>query len=300
MSWIDIIFIAILVIFAVIGIIKGLLESILSLVSTGVAFGLAIWIGKPAAKFLRGIVNIDGWFEKLLAKASNQDPIADFLGITITREQLAKFLTVVLCVVVVFILIKLIVLLLAKLFDNALQNNSGFSGLNRVLGMLFGACRGIFIIACGLAICSIVTWIPGVGSKVTSAINNTKITNFVYKYVDDFVEDKISGEKLKEVIGIEDLTITSVTTTADSSLNNIYVGISEDVLYSNADITLTFSDNSSTTINNLSKGNFVSSNGIEGLDVSTASTEPKTATVTWNTYTFEFSYTVSETPVVTE
>ena len=78
MSWIDIIFIAILVIFAIIGVVKGLLESILSLVSTGVAFGLAIWIGKPAAKFLRSIVNVDGWFEKLLAKTFDQDPITNF------------------------------------------------------------------------------------------------------------------------------------------------------------------------------------------------------------------------------
>ena len=296
MSWIDIIFIAILIIFAVIGIIKGLLESILSLVSTGVSFGLAIWIGKPAAKFLRSIVNVDGWFEKLLTKASDQDPIADFLGITITREQLAKFLTVVLCVVVVFILIKLIVFLLARLFDNALQNNSGFSGLNRVLGMLFGACRGIFLIACGLAICSIITWIPGVGSKVTAAIDNTKITSLVYKYVDSYVEDKISGEKLKEVIGIEDLSITDITIPEDSSLFNIYVGVGDDILYSNADIKLTFSDNSTVILDNLSKGNFVGSNGAEGLDVSTASTEPRTATVSWNSYTFEISYVVNESP----
>lgn len=289
MSWIDIIFIAILVIFAIIGIVKGLLESILSLVSTGVAFGLAIWIGKPAAKFLRGIVNIDGWFEKLLAKASSEDPIADFLGITITREQLAKFLTVVLCVVVVFILIKLIVLLLAKLFDNALQNHSGFSGLNRVLGMLFGACRGIFIVCCGLALCSIVTWIPGIGSKVTAAIDNTKITKRVYVYVEDFVEDKISEEKLKEVIGIEDLTITSATIPAESSLNNITVGMGDE-LYANADITLTFSDNSTVILDNLTASNFKTGE-TDGLDVD--SEGQKTATVTWNSYTFNIVYTVN-------
>lgn len=299
MSWIDIIFIAILIIFAVIGIIKGLLESILSLVSTGVAFGLAIWIGKPAAKFLRSIVNVDGWFEKLLAK-STQDSIS-VVGINITREQLAKFLTVVLCVVVVFILIKLIVFLLAKLFDNALQNNSGFSGLNRVLGMLFGACRGIFLIACGLAICSIITWIPGVGSKVKTAIDNTKITSLVYKYVDNYVQDKISEEKLKEIVGVEDLTITEVTIPEDSSLANIYVNIPGTVLYGeNATITLTFSDNSTIDLTNLTSCNFSQPDGTEGLDVSSATTEPRTATVSWNTYTFEISYVVSEAPAATE
>ena len=294
MSWIDIVFIAILALFAIIGIVKGLLESILSLVSTGVAFGLSIWIGKPAAKFLRGIVDIDGWFEKLLAKASDQDPIADFLGVTITREQLAKFLTVVLCVIVVFILIKLIVLLLAKLFDNAIQNNTGFSGLNRVLGMLFGACKGIFIICCGLAICSFVTWIPGIGSKVTNAINDTKITSFVYKYVDEFVEDKMSEEKIKEVIGIEDQTIVSATVPEDSSLFNMTAGMSEELLYSNAKITITFSDNSTVTIEKLVKVNFKTGE-LEGLDISTPTNEnePRVATVTWSNYTFTLTYVVN-------
>ena len=291
MSWIDIIFIAILVIFAIIGIVKGLLESILSLVSTGVAFGLALWIGKPAAKFLRSIVDVDGWFEKLLAKASDQDPIADFLGITITQKQLAHFLTVVLCVIVVFILIKLIVLLLAKLFDNALQNSKGFSGLNRVLGMMFGVCRGLFIVCCGLAVCSIVTWIPGIGNTVTAKISDTKLTSFVYKYVDNFVEDKISGEKLKDVIGIDEIVITSATIPEESSLYTLTVGMEESTIYSNPIVVITIEgQKDSIDLTELVKSNFLT-NGNEGIDVS--SEGEHTTTVTWNSYSFNLVYTVN-------
>ena len=55
MNWIDIVFIAILVVFAIIGLWRGLFDSLLGLISSGVALAIAIFTAKPVAKFLNKI-----------------------------------------------------------------------------------------------------------------------------------------------------------------------------------------------------------------------------------------------------
>ncbi len=60
MAVIDIIVIAVLVVFAIIGMIKGLLNTILSLFSTLASLSVSILCAKPVSKFLNSIFNIVG------------------------------------------------------------------------------------------------------------------------------------------------------------------------------------------------------------------------------------------------
>ena len=66
--------------------------------------------------------------------------------------------------------------------------------------MLFGAIRGGVVVLALLAVCSLLSDIPGIGAPIYEKIDNTKVTSVVYKYVDDFVEKKLTEENVKEII----------------------------------------------------------------------------------------------------
>ena len=58
MAVIDIVVIAVLLVFAIVGMVKGFLNTILSLFSTFASLAVAILCAKPVAKFLNGVFNI--------------------------------------------------------------------------------------------------------------------------------------------------------------------------------------------------------------------------------------------------
>ena len=204
MTWIDIIFIALIIIFAIIGLWKGLLDSILGLITSFASVFIAIWLAKPVAKFIRKIVDVDSLFYKMLGGFYKDSETKSIFGVALTREKLSAFLTVVASAVLVFILLRLTVWLISKLFDSATASSSTLSGLNRLFGLCFGVVKGLlinFLILGGISILAN----TGIAPNLKTTINNSKITNFFYKYTSNFVQEKLSGGKLESII--DDMSI---------------------------------------------------------------------------------------------
>lgn len=201
MGWIDIVVIALVLISAIIGLSKGLFESILSIFGTVLSLFVAIWASKPVAGFLNSLANVDGFFANLLVKWGVADTSGNvtILFKTFKLADAASFVTLIASVILVFILIKLVIWLLAKLFDSATANNSALSGLNRLLGLIFGAAKGLLFVAFGFAIASLVSQVA-FGTQIRAEIEKNKISNFVYKYVDDWVEENLE-DQLQKLIG---------------------------------------------------------------------------------------------------
>ena len=200
MSWFDIIFIAIVAIFAIVGLWKGLLDSILGLVTTLVSIVLSIWWAKPVAKFLRKIVDIDNIFFKMLKGAFAEKETIKVLGvISLTREKLSAFLTVALSAVIIFILIRLAVWVVSKLFDSATASNSALSGLNRVFGLAFGVAKGL-VVCCAILAGLYVIGNTGLAKNLDTKLDNTKVVSFFYKYTGDFVTEKLNASKIQSII----------------------------------------------------------------------------------------------------
>ena len=82
MNWIDIVFIAILAVFAIIGLWRGLFDSLLALISSGVALTIAIFTAKPVAKFLNNLLKINKWFSDILTKTVGKDGTITLFGKT--------------------------------------------------------------------------------------------------------------------------------------------------------------------------------------------------------------------------
>lgn len=221
--WVDIVFFAIIILFAVIGIWKGLFESILSLISTAVCVAVAVYLAKPCASFINNTIKLDTpkMFDGLIGKFTKETSF-EYFGMTFTRGEIAGFLSMIFAGLVVFILLKLAIYLLAKLFDSISQKDSVLSGLNRVLGMLFGIIKGGVIVIVSLAICTVFARF----TKVEDYIKKSTVTNWVYNYVDDFTEKQLKDIDIQQVIqdvikksdvNSSDKSTQTVTTQADST-----------------------------------------------------------------------------------
>lgn len=194
MAWIDVVFIAIIILFAIIGLVKGLFDSILSLIASVASVFLAFWASKPVAEFINKLADVNKFFEKFLVNN---------LGVTEEASkvsELASVCTLVLSMIIVFVLIKVAVWLLAKLFDSATANSTALSGMNRLLGLAFGAVKGfaiVLVVLCATAILG--SNVDKIGTKVDDFLDDSKITLKTYNYVVEWVDDSLS-DKLDDFV----------------------------------------------------------------------------------------------------
>ena len=154
--WVDIVFFAIIALFALIGLWKGLFDSLLSLISTGVCLAVAVYLARPCASFINNTIKLDvpKLFDGLIGKFSAETSF-EFFGMTFARSEIAGFLSMIFAGLIVFVLLRLGIYLLAKLFDSITTNSTALSGLNRLFGLFFGILKGGVIVLVGLAICTI-------------------------------------------------------------------------------------------------------------------------------------------------
>ena len=192
--------ILIIVISAIVGIIKGFFDSLLSLLGTSIALAVAVFTAKYVSNWLNKIINIEQFvLDKL--DASNEGSVEFFNGkFSYSNVEVSKFCVWLITVIVIFLIIKLALFILAKIFESVTKNSPTISGINRVLGMIFGLVKGALSVALILGICSAAAQVPLVGPTITEKIAETKVTSFAYKYVDDFVETQLTKEKIDEII----------------------------------------------------------------------------------------------------
>ena len=197
---IDGVLIAIIVISAIIGIVKGLIDSVLSLFGTGIALAVGVFTAKYVSGFLNKLINIEQFvLDKL--DATNEGKVVFFGGkFEYSNVEVAKFCVWLASVVIIFLIVKLAIFILAKIFESVTKTSPTLSGINRVLGMVFGIVKGAASVAITLALCSAVSHVPFIGEPINQKIAETKITSFAYKYVDDFVETQLTKEKIDSII----------------------------------------------------------------------------------------------------
>lgn len=236
----DIIVIAILALFAVIGFIKGFLNTILSLFGNLASLAVAIVIVKPCARFFDSIFHLvdklggailnglgdvvptieagstmtgqevithmtgengKGLIGRLASlfvdssatygTAADGQTLADgVLSLTDTLSKgMGQFVTTVITVVVMFILIRIGVLILSKIFD-AITKKRALSGLDRLLGLVSGIVKGAVIITAALSVMyALSPLIPAIDQWISQA----KFTSWLYGYVNQLINWAINN-----------------------------------------------------------------------------------------------------------
>lgn len=184
----------------IIGIVKGLFDSILSLVGTGLALVIAIFTAKHLANFINKIFNFE---DIILQKLDGGEggAIEFFNGkFKFDNVEIAKFVVWIISLVIIFIVIKLAIFILSKIFESITKNSPALSGINRVLGMVFGMVKGGVIVIAMLAVCSLLSQVPTIGTPIYEKIANTKITSGVFKWVDEFIENNVTEDTVRDIV----------------------------------------------------------------------------------------------------
>lgn len=217
MPWLDIIVIGVLIIFAIIGLMRGFLRGVLSLFSTLVTLILAIWLAKPVS----GIV--DSLFGLTNAFAGSLEPtflnfftntgytlpwIAQLLNVIMGAEYMAgepavevlsadfahsvgQIITIIICVAVLYILIRIVLWLLGKLFRKITQNRT-IGGLDRIFGVFIGVAKGFLYIFVVLGITFLLgSFIAPIGAWVDNMMGANAITHTFYHWMINFMQSTL-------------------------------------------------------------------------------------------------------------
>lgn len=197
---IDGLLILIVVICAIVGIVKGLFDSVLSLVGTGLALVISVFTAKYVSNLVNKIFNFEDFVLTKL-DASNDGSVKFFGGkFSLSNVEVAKFCVWICSVVIMFLIIKLAIYILSKIFEKVTNSSPTISGINRVLGMVFGLVQGAVVVVALLALSSMLVQVPTIGTPMYNAIQSTAITKGIYNYVDEFVEKNLTKEKVQSLI----------------------------------------------------------------------------------------------------
>ena len=275
---IDIAFLAILIIFAVIGLYVGFTKSAVSMIGTFASIVLAILAAKPIAslidkifgasvffstKIANAFYGIDPYFEKIQESAISGETVSQQIssldgvntpirliikktlnGQTIEAGEsvggvlgsiFGHLVTIAIAVVVGFILIRLVLWLITKLFAK-LTEYKFIGAIDKTLGFVLGAAKGFIYVAFVFIIISLLSYIPSVNSYVNDVCTESKISGRVYKWVDNLTQNFIADNMQDLVDSIRerndennndssedtnDTTEDNVTTSYNYGINNL-------------------------------------------------------------------------------
>lgn len=238
---IDIVFILLIVVVAIIGLFRGFAKSLISMVGTFGSLVLAILAAKPlaslidkifkATNFFAGKISaafykLDAaYFQDALVEAKSGATIAEELGAhgvgtpvrllvkTTMKNQtvevgesiggvigsiLGKLITLIIAVVVAFILIRIILFIISKIFDR-LGDFAIIGGVDKTLGFVLGAAKGLLYCAMAFGIVSLLTFIPSVNNFVNKVTADSKVAGPAYKYVDEWTQD-FTADSLQKLV----------------------------------------------------------------------------------------------------
>lgn len=218
---IDIVFVSILAIYVIVGLFKGFLNTLISLFGNVASLTVAIIAAKPFANLLNSLFNVSAWFGGMInldsalpqisTAVSGQDVIntmsatpsflerilVRFIDPTATFNTTAELstalqgsigglLTIVLSAIILFILIRIAVALLAKLFD-AISKSHAFGGLDHLLGGVLGAVKGGVFLGVILCIVFLICQVPVVSDFINQYIAQTTVLKWSYGYITQFM-----------------------------------------------------------------------------------------------------------------
>lgn len=130
---------------------------------------------------------------------TSNETIGSFVG-----TILGEISMVIIAGLLVFIVLKIVIALLSKLFDN-IEKTKVLGGLNKILGLVLGLARAALIVVVINCVLVGLSLIPAVNKVITPAIkDNTHVEKVIYNKTDQlFGKYVIEGDTVKN--WIEDL-----------------------------------------------------------------------------------------------
>lgn len=198
----------------------------------------------------------NGFLKKFMTHTLKPLSAGDIEGATvadIVSGSFASIIMLVISAILVFILIKIVIAIITRLFDNISRNRVfGFS--NKLLGFVFGACKGLLAVFVFALTLTALTVIPVVNKKVSPLLqDHTKIAKPIYNFSDRLVEKYVIDGKViqKWVDGLWENKYKGRGEVEDISPNGTLekpymITLAENEGHYTAELNLTFTDKTPT------------------------------------------------------
>ena len=220
MAWIDIAIIVIIVIYAIIGLSRGFMKSLLNFFGTLATLALSILLAKPVSNLLNnwfGLTDklgefmsgplapycvsssggaIDNFFmDKFASLLMGSNYWQDFEGgvssdafISAFSNSVGSVLCVIISVVALYIIIRIVLALLGKLFK-FLTRNRAIGGIDRFFGLLLGLVQGACVVFIILGIVYLISpAIPSLSDQLIGLLETNHITRELYNFIGEFID----------------------------------------------------------------------------------------------------------------
>ena len=190
---IDLIVIAIIALFTFIGYKKGLIKVAFGLVSFVLAIVISVILYRPISNFIIKYTPLDDYIENTIYERLDSPETTDeetdnivsnyYTNIknastNIISSTISKSIINVSCMIIVFIISK-IILLFFKFIGDLIAKLPLIKQFNNAGGFLYGLLKGFIIIYSLLALIAIISPIINI-NEILTIINNSIITNIMY------------------------------------------------------------------------------------------------------------------------
>ncbi len=138
---------------------------------------------------------------KVVFSNANVDMTTDSSISNVMGDSLGHICMLVISAILVFIVLKIVIALLSRLFDNIARTKI-LGGLNKILGLIFGVLKAGCMVVIFNAILVALSLIPAVNNTMTPLIqDNTNVERVIYNKTDELVgKYLIEGEALQDWI----------------------------------------------------------------------------------------------------
>ena len=141
----------------------------------------------------------NGFLKKLMSYALNPLSASDVQGATVADIVSGAFASVIMLIIsgiLLFILIKIILAIATRLFENITRNRV-FGATNKILGLAFGALKGLIVVFIFSIILTFLTVIPAINTKISPVIqDHSIIARPIYNFTDEMVEKHVVDGQL--------------------------------------------------------------------------------------------------------
>ena len=174
----------------------------LTSMSTVFTLPLADEAGRTAA--LTALSTVDSLFgivKNLVTDlVTNTTLSADLTVGQLASSALGSIACTIIAGILIFIIAKIIIKLLSKLFETKDAERGHKSGMDKLLGLVFGAAKGALVVAILFLITSLVSY-TGLGDAyINPVINETTVVKPAYEFVSDKVEELIMSQDWNAII----------------------------------------------------------------------------------------------------
>lgn len=228
MNVLDIVLICFLILCALIGIFKGFFASLISFLGSVLSFTGAFFLAKPLATLLNNwfslgttlgnniSTQIAGFFDDFLLKMTGADILQNkcsatgFLKLAFqylinpeeyySKEEIintiglsaGNLILMAICLIVAYLIIKLVLFLLSKLFSKIKKSSRAINNVDKVLGFFIGAVKGLVIFAVICVIANMLQSLPTVANALDVVFDKSVIARPIYNFVIS-ISDKYIG-----------------------------------------------------------------------------------------------------------